>query len=288
MKSPRYLLTTSARVAIGLLFLMTAGLKAYGLFVDPLESELHGIRSSVQLIAVEIELLLGMCLVSGYGRRWSLRFAVTFFVIAAAVAARQVWDRQTSCACFGRFEVNPAFTLALDLLVLLILTVLLRALPRGSQDYPRREGRGDLILGVAVPVITTVLLVTASGLLGVVDYHKWILRLRGDLLEISPRVSDLGTHVRDQKVTTQIEVWNHGAKNVRIQGGQASCGCVAYDGLPAVIPPGGSVKLPISVKMRGGYGSFRARYVLFTNLPEQPELDGGLVGKLVLNPSDCR
>jgi len=102
----------------------------------------------------------------------------------------------------------------------------------------------------------------------------------------SPRVAHLGAHLQGERVTTAVEVRNHGTDSVRVQGGQASCGCFAYEGLPAVIPAGGSIKLPIAVRMRGGYGSFRVRYVLFTTSPNQPELDGGLTGKLILKPSD--
>ena len=99
---------TLGRSVIGLFLLATAALKAHGLVVDPLNSELHGIPSLIQFVAIEVEVLLGLWLLSGLKPTWALLGTLGFFSIVTGVAAKQVFDRQSSCACFGKFEVNPS------------------------------------------------------------------------------------------------------------------------------------------------------------------------------------
>src|SRR5437762_3238821 len=111
----------SISVAIALFLFATAALKAHGLIVDPLKSELQGVPPSIQLLAIEIEFVLGLCLVSGLRVKWALIATTCFFLLATGTTAIRAADQQPSCACFGSLGVNPVYTLILDVAVCAVL-----------------------------------------------------------------------------------------------------------------------------------------------------------------------
>jgi hypothetical protein len=221
------------RVTVGLFLLVTGTLKVHGLLVDPLKTELLGIPSWLQILAIQVEFLLALWLLSGLHSRWALMSATAFFAIAGGIAAKQVYENQQTCGCFGNFDVNPALTLGLDIIVLAMLAATLYWAPREQAGVSRSEWLGHI--GAYLTIL--IALVALPGLLGWVDYADTVRTLRGEVLEVLPRVADLGATVAGLEKRKRIEVKNHGKTTVRIVGGSASCGCLVYDDLPLVIPP---------------------------------------------------
>jgi hypothetical protein len=105
------------------LLIVTAILKSHALFVDPLKSEMLGVSASIQLMAVELEVLLALWLLSGFQVKKGLIASCVFFASVACVAGKQVYEQQSSCACFGVFEVHPIVMLLLDIVLLTVLVL---------------------------------------------------------------------------------------------------------------------------------------------------------------------
>ena len=101
-------------VAVGLLLLTAAVLKADGL---PLEEKLHTglLGNRLFLIGVIVgEILLAAWLLSGLAAACSRRVAMGLFGLFALVTLGKGLAGASSCGCFGRFEINPWWTLLLD------------------------------------------------------------------------------------------------------------------------------------------------------------------------------
>jgi hypothetical protein len=131
------------RVALGLLLLTAATLKAWQLATGPVLS--RGILDSRWLLVgvVELELLLGLWLLAGLLPRPTWAVALGCFSVFACVSLYKALAGQSSCGCFGRVQVNPWYTCGLDSAV---VASLLRwrpdgVAPRASRD-PCEVGTG--------------------------------------------------------------------------------------------------------------------------------------------------
>jgi len=103
---------------VGGLLLASAGLKSDQLLVD--EATQGGLLGSrwFLIALVECELLLGMWLLSGAFPYRCRQVVLAVFSVFAIVALKKALSGESSCGCFGRFEVNPWWTLGLDIFVL--------------------------------------------------------------------------------------------------------------------------------------------------------------------------
>ena len=102
-------------VLIGLLLLAAAMLKADGVL---LEEKLHDglLGNRIFLIAVVAgEFAMAAWLLSGMAAGWCRRVTLALFALFALVALTKGLGGEASCGCFGQFEVNPWWTLMLDL-----------------------------------------------------------------------------------------------------------------------------------------------------------------------------
>lgn len=102
------------RYVLGAILLVAAGLKAHELAMEPQVSA--GVLEARWLLiaVVEGEILFGIWLVAGTYGRWSWAVATTCFAVFACVSVYKALSGETSCGCFGRFAVNPWYTLVLD------------------------------------------------------------------------------------------------------------------------------------------------------------------------------
>lgn len=186
---------------VGLLLLAAAVLKADGLLV---EEALHdGLLGNRWLISAAVvgELILAAWLLSGVFARRCHHVTLSIFGLFAMVALAKGVTGQASCGCFGRFEVNPWWTLVLDLGVIGSLWASLRtvrpvenAAPASASAAMHSHGRMPLArpilatalsLLVAVPTTTRMLgtqsasmdadgVIVASGDLVILEPEKWI------------------------------------------------------------------------------------------------------------------
>jgi hypothetical protein len=121
----------AVRVAVGILLLISAGLKGYQLASEPVLGT--GFLDSRWLLtlAVEFELLFGLWLLANIWPKLSWATAVGCFSLFTCVSLYKALSGDATCGCFGQVPVNPWWTATLDLLVVFSL---LRWQPKG-QDW---------------------------------------------------------------------------------------------------------------------------------------------------------
>lgn len=127
------------RIAVGLLLIIAAGLKAYGLWTVP------GAHQVLWAVLVFAESSLGLALLAGlwpHVIRWVAAAAMAgFTVVAVASALRGAAD----CGCFGPVAVHPWLTAALDAVALAALL-----LTRPAPEPPAAPSAGRRLAVVLV------------------------------------------------------------------------------------------------------------------------------------------
>ena len=109
------------RVALGLVLLAAAALKAHQLATGPVaETNLLDSRWFL-MIEVEFELLFGLWLLFGAYPRLTWAAALLLFTTFVAVSLFQIVSGEASCGCFGKVPVNPWYTFAFDAAAVLAL-----------------------------------------------------------------------------------------------------------------------------------------------------------------------
>jgi hypothetical protein len=138
------------RVVVGLFLLLAAGLKAHGLALDPVDPDSFFASPRLILATVEIELLLGLWLLSGWSRRAAWVAELGFFIILTCISLYSALIGQQSCGCFGRVPMNPWFMVVLDLGCVIALAFFR---PAGRADLrPAVWAQGLLRIGAGAAV----------------------------------------------------------------------------------------------------------------------------------------
>ncbi len=158
---------------VGLLLLVSAVLKAYELATRPVVPVDLFTQRWVLLQQVIFEIILGTWLVSGLWRRLAWWIATACFFVFIGVTFYKGLTGQASCGCFGAIQVNPWYTLVLDVLVLAALLVFRPRTPL------LRPGHFRLRLAGAVTVIVAGL---AVSLTTIARYEPARLSVEGDIL----------------------------------------------------------------------------------------------------------
>ena len=103
------------RVVLGCILLAAAVLKGWQLATEPVANEsIFTYRWSL-MAQVEVELLLGLWLLSGLYRKQVWWSALAGFAFFSCVTLYKGLSGAASCGCFGKVEVSPWYTLVLDL-----------------------------------------------------------------------------------------------------------------------------------------------------------------------------
>jgi hypothetical protein len=108
-------------VALALLLLAAAGLKAYALVTVSVGGETLWSSFWFLLGVMQFELGLGVWLLSGYWPRAARFAAIGAFSAFSLVALSRGLSGADSCGCFGRVAVNPWYTLGVDVVALVAL-----------------------------------------------------------------------------------------------------------------------------------------------------------------------
>src|SRR5205085_10267169 len=92
---------------VGVLLLIAAGLKLYGLAVQPIASVGVFSAPEVQVALVNGEVLLRLWLLSGYQPVTAWLTALTAFGCFTGASYYMGWIGQTSCGCLGAVQFSP-------------------------------------------------------------------------------------------------------------------------------------------------------------------------------------
>ncbi len=248
---------------LGLFLLVTAGLKIHGLVVDPYGQENFLALPWLQVLTIEVEVLLGLWLLSGVQLRWALITSLLLFSVFACLSFTLAWQGQTDCGCFGKLKVNPWWTFGLDLGLTAIIACCL--VKRNLHEAVNAEQTSFLYSSVHVTVIAIIilgsLLVSITIIYG--DLRIAIAKFRGESLIVVPGVVDLGEGISGEVRTFSIKLINLGNQTINIVGGTATCACVTTADLPIAIQGLQEDTIRISIKFSGTAGAFSHRYVLY-------------------------
>jgi len=137
------------RIALAILLLTAAGLKAYQLATEPVTGSGFLDSRRVLIVAVELELLFGLWLVANVWPKRTWAAALGCFGLFACVSLYRALLGYSSCGCFGRISVNPWYTVGLDCAA---LAALLRFRPREAvlPDLPRRLRQRTILIAVGL------------------------------------------------------------------------------------------------------------------------------------------
>lgn len=117
---------------LGLLLLTAAALKGHELLTVPVPNQNLWSGRPFLICQVELELTLGIWLLSGVCKRLAWLIALSCFGLFCCVTLYKGVTGAASCGCFGRVHLDPWITLtALDLPPVLALTLFRPALSFG-------------------------------------------------------------------------------------------------------------------------------------------------------------
>ncbi len=253
------------RVALGLFLLVTAGLKIHGLAGGFISEHSFLASPRVQVLAIEIEAVLGLWLLSGWALRRAWAVALLFFAVLVLITTYSMWSGQRSCGCLGQVTVEPWIILCINVG---IVALLLATFPRGLDQYFRISMSPvvSTVAGAAVFLI----LIAGGFLLMSTDPAKALARLRGESLSVRPNVSDVGEGREGEERSFDLQLINYADYPIRIIGGTSNCSCIATRSLPVILLPGETKSLEISIKFVGSQGRFRNSFRLLTDDLIQP------------------
>ncbi len=233
-----------------------------------------------QVAIIETEALLGLWLMTGLYVRAARWIALSFFGVLASVSLYLAFLGESSCGCFGRVQVNPWFSFAIDVSAILALW---RWRAQSGSYASSRTALQALLRGV-LGTSAMVLLIFATFWIMYDDPWTALARLRGEVITVEPAVSDVGAGVAGEERWFTVRLANRTNHDVSCIGGTASCGCAATRDLPLTLSPGESRPVQIRIYFRGGDGFFQHRFVLYTDDRNQSTVVARFAGRVVQPP----
>jgi hypothetical protein len=172
--------------------------------------------------------------------------------------------------------VNPWWTFGLDGAAVVALIIL----------RPRRSDTGTFLESISYPLKTALgagalLALLGGALLLLNDDPSGVLaRLRGEIVEVVPPITDVGEGLAGEQRTFWIEVKNHTKLPVTIVGGTRTCACIATNDLPLTIAPGQSEYLRVQIRFWGSPGRFQHLFCLYIDADGQRAVVARFAGRL--------
>jgi hypothetical protein len=201
---------------LGLVLLVAAVLKCHQLITGYVPGRTFLLSRWFQTLTVEIELALGLWLISGFYRNLAARVGLGFFALLAAASAYLILAGEECCGCLGRLAVNPWFSFVFDLIAVCSLWLLPASLSGGVGFHTRPNWATGVVacfcflapfLLVASPEYRTAS--TAAGDFGgngelvVLDVENWV----GKRLPILEQI-DIGKRLGQGDRTILLYHWD--------------------------------------------------------------------------------
>lgn len=228
---------------------------------------------SVQLVAMEVEALVGVWLLVGWARQAAWLAGLLLFTTLAGVSLYLGLVGQASCGCFGRVEVSPWGSLALDATCVLALAA---SRPAGVSLGELFTARRLLPIAGVTLAVGGLMAASTSTLAG-----RELARLRGEALLVAGGDADVGAAPKGDSRTLLVTVENLTGVDLRLVGGTSSCACVVTDDLPLTIPAGGKATAHVTIKFTGEVGRFKHTFLWYTDASTQPRLYGSVAGQVM-------
>lgn len=269
-------------VALGLLLLVTAFLKAQGAADGALGQNTILFSPRLRFLVMEAEALLGLWLLSGWARRTAWFFAVAFFLVVAGFSLYLGLMGQSSCGCFGRIHVSPWNAFTLDMACLAVLGLCWPSFGRAERE--KRTASGWQREAITITCWAGAILAVCLGgvlLAGGSSPGDFLARIRGERISVEPPVTDMGSDIAGQRRKFTVRIHNHTSRPVKIVGGTAGCSCVATDDLPVLIPPGSSATVTVRARFKGTTGMFQYEFYFYTDEERQKRVPARFKGQII-------
>jgi hypothetical protein len=228
-----------------------------------------------QVAIIEGEAFLGLWLLSGRRRRAAWLSALLVLTLLGAASLYLAIDGQRSCGCFGRVEVNPWFTFALDAVAAAALALTLPSRRGGAEPGWHR---GPMTTGIRAAVLLGLLAIPLLTWGNPADALAW---MRGESVTVEPEASDLGAGRIGEERAFRVRLTNRAAHPIRIVGGQSNCSCIATDSLPITLEPRQTQEIEVRIRFRGSPGHFVHRFFLFADEARQKVLIARFAGRVI-------
>lgn len=264
------------RSSLGVFLLAAAMAKAYRLFWGTFADDLLLSSPRLQFVAIEVEFIVGLWLLSGWRVRIAQWAAMTLFLILGALSLFLALAGQQSCGCFGEIAINPWITLSIDVVAIILLAICLRT--TRATAVPSWRTNALATLGGALGFLALILGVFT---VAARDPNRLLSRLRGEMISVEPGVVSVGTGAVGDVRTFAVTLTNQSDESVTVCGGTASCTCLATSDLPLTIPPGQSRAIHVTIAFRGTPGLFQHRYAFYVEHSTQRMVISRFAGQVV-------
>lgn len=253
------------RIVLGSFLLGAAGLKIHGLILGTITHDYFLSSLRIQILSIELELLLGFWLLSGWCVKGAWFVALGFFGVLSCISLYIAIIGHSSCGCFGRINVNPLFTFILDLVIFLLLILFH---PNGMTgyrkiDFPKLNGTfGSVAFGLFLFI----------GVLGIIIgiFSVWFgsveeatAYFRGDSISIQPQIVYLGRESEGSVQDGMITITNWSNEPIRVIGVSLPCNCALADKLPITIPSKEGSRFQIRYYFVGNPGLFTKNAIIY-------------------------
>jgi hypothetical protein len=271
-----------SRALAGLL-LLAAFLKANGLGFETVAS--RGIFSGpeFQIALVEVEIVLGIWLLSGKNPAGAWIASLLIFTGFAGASFYLGWIGQASCGCFGRVTVNPWITFALDLIAIGALAVGPPILQIDKRALAKAAVPAAFLF-VGVVAFLAVLIGSSYILFGSTDAA--LAYFRGERLSIRPRLVDVGEGVPGEDRTESIDLVNRTDQSIRVVGGTSDCSCIVTKDLPISVPAGETRTISVTIHLPRAAGIFTRKAFLLTEDDHAGKIAFRVTGRIAKPDAD--
>jgi len=238
------------RVSLGVLLLVAAGSKLYGMNVSAVPQIGWFATTTMQLVAAEWELILGVWLLSGKYQVGAWIAALWTFTAFAGISAYFGWIGVATCGCFGPIPTSPWWVFALDAGVMIVLGLLRPNLGRPGR-LTWAECRSIAVTGLQFALSLAGLL-AATAVAGGLAYGSLegaMARLRGEAISVQPSYLDFGVVEPGQIHEKTVRVQNWTNRPVRLIGARSAGPCILTDSMPIVIGQGEACSITVRLRL---------------------------------------